>query len=213
MKTTRINGLFATIICISAFTEIASAWLSICAPGDDYIERNYNPIPGDRCGSCPTWCNSKCSSIGLFMVQNECRIVLADMDCQCCCGKVAPTGPSPPPTTTPFSPGELENVCTAEQKSILIPRKQARECPFNPLCDAKCKELGRSSARSECWGSSRDFKEGSYRWYEQCCCGDVLPPHCCGCCPMDINIKISVKSGGDVKVSTPSTSSFPGLSL
>ncbi|KAI3833523.1 hypothetical protein MKW98_024522 [Papaver atlanticum] len=157
MKTSRINHLFATLICISAF-----------------IERNYNPIPGDKCGSCPTWCNSKCSSIGLFMVQNKCRIVRADMDCQCCCSKVAPTGPSP--TTTPFSPGELENVCTAEQKSILIPREQSRDCLFNPLCEAKCKELGRSNGRSECWGSSRDFKEGSYRWYEQCCCRDMLPP-------------------------------------
>ncbi|KAI3864777.1 hypothetical protein MKX03_034989 [Papaver bracteatum] len=200
---------------------MVSAWQSICAPGVDYIERNYKPIPGDKCSSCKTWCNSKCSSIDLFMIQTECRLVGEDMDCQCCCGKVAPTGPPPPPATTPFSPGDIDdpkyqaNICTPEQKFIQIPREQAKDCPWNPQCEAKCKEQGRSSARSECLGSSRDFKEGSYVWLEHCCCGDVLPvpPPCCGCCPMDINIQVSIKSGGDVKVSSPSTSSFPGLSL
>ncbi|KAI3898810.1 hypothetical protein MKW92_023373 [Papaver armeniacum] len=214
MKTSRFNHLFATLVCICAFTEMASAWQTVCAPGIDYIERNYHPIPGDKCGSCPTWCNSECSSIGLFMVQNDCRIVGADMDCQCCCGKVAPTGPPPPPSAPPFSEetGVPHIVCAADQKSLLIPREQARDCPWNPQCEAKCKDEGRSSARSECWGSSRDFVAGVFTWYELCCCGDVLPPPCCGCCSKDINIQISVKSGGDVKVSTP-TSSLPGLSL
>ncbi|KAI3949675.1 hypothetical protein MKW92_048748 [Papaver armeniacum] len=125
--------------------------------------------PGDRCGSCPTWCNSKCSSIDLFMVQNECRIVGADMDCQCCCGKVAPTGASPPPSAPTFSEdtGKPHDICSAEQKSILIPREQARDYPFNPPCEAKCKEQGRSCARSECWGASRDFVAGSFTYYSQ----------------------------------------------
>ncbi|KAI3864792.1 hypothetical protein MKX03_035004 [Papaver bracteatum] len=196
MKTSRINHLFAALICISAFGEIASAWLSICAPGDDYIERNYNPIPGHRCGSCQP--GVTVNVVALVFSWSKMSVQY-------------PTGPTPPPTTTPFSPGEMENVCTAEQKSILIPREQARDCPFNPLCEAKYKELGRSCAKSECWVSGRDFKAWSFsQWYEQCCCGDVLPPPCYGCCPMDINILILVKSGGDVKVSTPS---FPGLSM
>ncbi|KAI3872572.1 hypothetical protein MKX03_015543 [Papaver bracteatum] len=161
MKTSRINHPFAALICISAFTEIVSAWQSVCAPGVDYIERNYHPIPGDKCGSFPTWCTNECKSIGLFMVQNDCRLVGADMDCQCCCAKEGPIGPAPPPSAPPFTAdsGKTHDVY----------------CPWNPQCESKCKEVVRSSASSECWGSSRDFVGGSFTWYEQCCCGDVLP--------------------------------------
>ncbi|MCL7041157.1 hypothetical protein MKW94_000858 [Papaver nudicaule] len=223
MKTSRITHLLATLICIFAFTEIASAWESICARGDDYIERNFMPMPAAKCGACTTWCESKCNSIDLFMIQKECREVgTSIVDCQCCCGKVAPApGASPTPWAVPFTGDEYNNTplnfCPEEAKAILIPREQAKDCPFNPICAAKCKEEGRSSVFSECWGASRDFVEGTYTWNEQCCCGDLLPPtppcDSCGCCPMDINITVSVKSGGDAKVSTPSVSSPSLISL
>ncbi|KAI3949677.1 hypothetical protein MKW92_048750 [Papaver armeniacum] len=223
--------VFALAVFLVLFTDMASAWLSVCSSGDDYIERNFHPLPKGSCSYCTDWCKSKCTSIDMFKILTECREVNPKtVDCQCCCTKVAPTGPPPPPTTTPFSPGDWGNICTAEQKYILIPREQAKDCPWNPQCETKCKEEGRSSVNSECWGGSinRDKPESKYVWYEECCCGDVLPPPPpppspslpppspppppppppsppapgCGCgCGTDINIQISIKSGGNAEVS------------
>ncbi|KAI3831582.1 hypothetical protein MKX03_011549 [Papaver bracteatum] len=175
---TRINHLSAILICISIFTGNIGFPISVLPV--KHIERNYNPVPADKCTSCTDWCKL-----------NECRQVGDWQDCQCCCSTRPPTVPPAPPSRPPFA------AYTSGLKRF------APNAPSNPLCETKCKEINLFAVRSECLGASRDGKEAAYNWYEQCCCGrqrppcasTSLPPPCCGCCPVDVNIQISVKSG------------------
>ncbi|KAI3973164.1 hypothetical protein MKX01_020899 [Papaver californicum] len=221
----RINHLFAILICMSISAEMVLAaeyWFpDICAPGEAYIERNYNPLPANLCVSCTDWCKAQCCSLDRWVVQDECRQVGDWQDCQCCCSKRPPTVPPAPPSRPPFAAYTTgpEKICAAAETEVLIKRDKATDCPSNPLCETKCKEINLFAVRSECLGASRDGKEAAYIWDEQCCCGaapppptpsppplcpgerppcgqpPLPPPTCCGCCPVDVNVQISLKSG------------------
>ncbi|KAI3852337.1 hypothetical protein MKW92_007520 [Papaver armeniacum] len=210
------NLLLMIIICMSIYAEMGAAWWpDICTPGDTYVERNHINIP-EKCDSsvCSDWCNSECASIGRPVAKTNCQQPPPYLDCQCCCKAPTPPPCSPPSPSLPPSPpppppvdgkwpdGSLNtNVCAAGQEYVQITHEDINDCSLKPQCETKCKEKGLYSAGSQCVGSSRDYQGTNYSWFEQCCCTNVPPPpppcsSCCGnCCPVDIDIQISVKQG------------------
>ncbi|MCL7037540.1 hypothetical protein MKW94_021025 [Papaver nudicaule] len=208
------SNLLVMIICISIYTEMGSAWWpNVCTPGDTYIERNHiNRAEG--CPLCDDWCNSQCSSIGRSVAKKNCQTPSPYVDCQCCCKapepapcspappSLPPAPPSPPPPPGNWPDGSLNaHICAAGQEYVEIEHDDITSCALKPQCEEKCKEKGLFSAGSQCAGGSRDYVGSEYFWFEQCCCGDKPPPSpapagsCCGCCPVDINIQISITQG------------------
>ncbi|KAI3896137.1 hypothetical protein MKX03_013604 [Papaver bracteatum] len=209
------NLLLVIIISMSIYAETGSAWWpDICTPGDTYVERNHINIP-EKCDSsvCSDWCSSECASIGRPVAKTNCQQPPPYLDCQCCCKAPTPAPCSPPSPSLPPSPpppppvdgkwpdGSLNtNVCASGQEYVQITHENINDCSLKPQCENKCKEKGLYSAGSQCVGSSRDYQGGNYSWFEQCCCTNVPPPpptcsSCGNCCPVDIDIQISVKQG------------------
>ncbi|MCL7043679.1 hypothetical protein MKW94_011707 [Papaver nudicaule] len=216
-----VATLLAIVVCMAVCTDMASGWwANVCTRGDTYIERNIKGATS--CDSCTNWCKNMCSTVGGSVLKNPCQ-PSAMYNCQCCCSKPPTSAPSLPPTpssATPFTIGNLDSVCTSEQTYLMIPHTQGSDCALKPQCEEKCKEKGAFvSAGSQCIGTSGDGEEKSYSWIEQCCCKAAPPPTPCpcpSCCGSDINIQISVTSGGcgatpsapstcGAKSSTPST--------
>ncbi|MCL7039594.1 hypothetical protein MKW94_028860 [Papaver nudicaule] len=189
-------------------TDMASAWWqNVCTLGDTYVEWIVND-PKD-CATCTNWCQRTCPTVGGTVVKNPCQGKL----CQCCCSKPPPSSPSSPslpPTPSSasiFTVGDITtSICTAEQKYLTIFHTQGPDCALRPQCESKCKEQGLVSVGSQCAGTSGDGEEKSFQWVEQCCCKEPPPCPCPSCCGSDINIQISVTTGGcKAESSTPST--------
>ncbi|KAI3994924.1 hypothetical protein MKX01_041333 [Papaver californicum] len=182
------SSVFAIIICLFASLEMASAWKSICIPGDIYIDSTGKaPLPpGRTCTFCSDWCDAQCSILGLPQVKYGCRLD-HEIRCRCCCGSSPPSPFSPPslplPPPAPQSPSEFHGrwpqeyeICTDEQEYLIFNHDNGTECIQKPKCEQECRDIGLSMARKECVAGGYTSPREWYRWYEQCCCQNPSPP-------------------------------------
>ncbi|KAI3847627.1 hypothetical protein MKW92_018153 [Papaver armeniacum] len=203
--------LFAVIICLFGSLEMASAWKSICIPGDIYIDSTHKaPLPpGRNCNFCSDWCDTQCSILGLPQVKYGCRHD-HELRCRCCCGSSPPSPSSPPsgplPPPAPQSPSEFHGgwpqeyeICTDGQEYLIFNHDSGTECIQKPKCEQECRAIGLSMARKECVAGGYTFPREWYRWYEQCCCQNPSPPPssppppapCGDTCQLELTIQIS----------------------
>ncbi|KAI3989274.1 hypothetical protein MKX01_004823 [Papaver californicum] len=188
------STVFAVAICLFVSTEMASAWINKCNPGDLFIDSNneVNPASCDN-GYCNNWCRDLCSGMGTVATQVRCRTSSEITSCKCCCKE--PPVYLPPDDSTDWgglAPGDNNN-CTSAQTFLKLSRTDGVTCKRQSICDAECSKIGLVTQRTECVANSNDVPGNVYDWYEQCCCGPPPPPPPCPC--PDVNITISVKSG------------------
>ncbi|KAI3843802.1 hypothetical protein MKX03_017999 [Papaver bracteatum] len=182
------SSVLAIIICLFAALEMASAWKSICIPGDIYIDSTaHAPIPkGLTCTFYKNWCDEQCSILGLPPVKYGCRLQ-NDIRCKCCCGSSPPSPSSPPsqplPPPAPQSPSEFEGewphmyeICTDGQENLIFNHDNGTECVSKPKCEKECRDVGLLMARKECVAGGESYPRPWYKWYEQCCCKTPPPP-------------------------------------
>ncbi|KAI3942814.1 hypothetical protein MKW92_035146 [Papaver armeniacum] len=212
----RSPGFFAIIICLFVSLGTASAWMSICVPGDIYIDSTGRaPLPpGTTCTYCTDWCDAQCSILGLPQVDYGCRLETNnDIKCRCCCGSSPPSPSSPPslPRPPPAPQAESEfhggypheyNICTAGQTYLVLVHTNGTECISEPKCEQGCKDIGLSMARKECVAGGYTYPPpATYTWREQCCCKTPSPPPpppsqppppppCTPSCPIEFTMQV-----------------------
>ncbi|MCL7033777.1 hypothetical protein MKW94_006373 [Papaver nudicaule] len=168
--------LLAIAICLFACTEIASAWINRCLPGDLFIDSTnlVNPPSCDN-GYCANWCKNLCSGMGTLATQDRCLIISGVTCCKCCCQRPLVYPPQDASDFTGKAPYD-NNICTSDQTFLKIKRTDGKDCMSKSLCDAECNKAGLLTKRSECVANSNDVPGNVYNWYEQCCCGTNPPP-------------------------------------
>ncbi|KAI3944216.1 hypothetical protein MKW98_016446 [Papaver atlanticum] len=172
------HQLFAIVICLFVSTEMASAWINKCLPGDLFIDSNSVISPASCYnGYCKNWCKNLCLGMGTLATQDRCLIQTGSMvtSCKCCCQRPLVYPPPDPSDFTGLAPYD-NNICTSDQTFIKIRRRNGNDCMSNSLCEAECSSMGLLTKRSECAANSNDVPGNVYIWYEQCCCGTNPPP-------------------------------------
>ncbi|KAI3902352.1 hypothetical protein MKW92_036464 [Papaver armeniacum] len=190
------SNIFAIAVCLFVSTEMASAWINKCNPGDLFIDstNSVSPASCDN-GYCTNWCRDLCSGMGTVATQDRCKIEGGTTCCKCCCKEPPVYLPPDDSDWGGLAPGDNNN-CTSEQTFLTLRRTDGITCKKESICDAECSKKGLVTQRTECVANSNDVPGNVYNWYEQCCCGPPPPPPCPTPCPCpDYNITISIKSG------------------
>ncbi|KAI3871168.1 hypothetical protein MKW98_015068 [Papaver atlanticum] len=182
--------LFAILgyLFIITFTGTASAWKNICIPGDIYIDSEFVvKWRAGNCLDCQVWCMELCSDLGTSMVNYRCHFPsYSTVQCKCCCERFPSSSPEPQPSRPPsplpdpddFSPAPYDyNICMPGQTYLKIKRTDGVDCIHKSLCNEKCKEKERLTVRTECVANCSGSPVRVYEWYEQCCCGNLIPSH------------------------------------
>ncbi|KAI3958265.1 hypothetical protein MKW92_001089 [Papaver armeniacum] len=176
------SNVFAIAVCLFVSTEMASAWINKCNPGDLFIDstNSVSPASCDN-GYCTNWCRDLCSGMGTVATQDRCKIEGGTTCCKCCCKEPPVYLPPDESDWGGLAPGDNNN-CTSEQTFLTLRRTDGITCKKESI--------------TECVANSNDVPGKVYNWYEQCCCGPPPPPPCPTPCPCpDYNISISIKSG------------------
>ncbi|KAI3907481.1 hypothetical protein MKW92_049320 [Papaver armeniacum] len=154
-----------------------------CNPNDLYTDVLWAPT-SDCTVYCTNWCRDACvSKFSSTMVNNKCTVANNSVHCDCCCKNNLPPPPPPPPPPSPPPP--------SPPPPSPPPPSPPPPSPPPPSPSPPPPSPPPPSPPPPCPSPPE-------------------PCSCCGCCNTDINIQISVTQGGNVKLSTPSSSSVAG---
>ncbi|MCL7048794.1 hypothetical protein MKW94_023726 [Papaver nudicaule] len=171
-----------------------------CAANERYVSKTYKGVwQLTQCeDSCPSEIQSLCQKDNNRVVSKmkcnwwdprtgDTRDEYAT--CEGCCGE---SSSSPPPAIT-------KDQCQSGERSKTYSLPASR--PWNcGLCEDKCKaECGtmEEELTREMCALMYVGEPGDNTYKCRCCCKTKPPPppSCCDCCPTEVNVQISIKSG------------------